>query len=77
MIIKNALLDIAHDIHSHSESITASITCFLVVNTFNWKYEMVRFVLGIAASILSGYVVNRLKKYWDKPKKRNGTNKRN
>jgi len=72
-MLQGFISDIGHDIHNHSESITASVTCFLLVNNLNWQYEIVRFLLGIVASIFSGYVVNRLKKYWDKPKnKKNG-----
>lgn len=74
MFIK-LLHDIGHDIHDHAEGIAAFGSCFLVVNTISWQSEIIRFTLGIAASIISGYIVNRLKRYWDsdiKKEKRNG-----
>lgn len=64
------------------ESITASTTSFLLMWNMdlsniigsidiNWSYEMVRVCLSLSTSVLSGYIVNRLKnKYWDK----NGNN---
>jgi hypothetical protein len=67
-MLKGIITDISHDIGGHLEDITAFSFCFLVVNGINWQSEIIRFSLGITASIISGYVVNRLKHYWDKPK---------
>jgi hypothetical protein len=73
--ISHVLVDISHDIGGHLGEITAFSLCFLVVNGVNWQSEIIRFSLGITASIISGYVVNRLKKYWDKPKPKTHTKK--
>lgn len=73
MYLKQIIADIGQDIVYRAEDITAFSLCFLVVNSINWQSEIIRFSLGITASIISGYVVNRLKKHWDTPtKKRNG-----
>ncbi len=69
-MLKSVIAEISHDITGHLEDITAFSFCFLVVNGINWQSEIIRFTLGISASIISGYVVNRLKHYWDKPKRK-------
>ena len=74
-MLSKLLHDIGQDIHDHAEGIAAFGSCFLVVNTISWQSEIIRFTLGIAASIISGYIVNRLKKYWDNPKNNGKKNK--
>lgn len=69
MYIRELIHDIGADLYNHAESVAAFSTCFLAVTTINWQGEIIRFTFGIAASIVSAYIVNRLKKYWDKPKR--------
>lgn len=66
MYIKDLIIDIGHDLYVHAEQVAAFGSCFLVVNTLNWQGEIIRFTFGVAASILSAYIVHRLKKYWNK-----------
>lgn len=75
MLIKDLLTDIGHDLYVHAESIAAFSTCFIAVTTVNWQGEIIRFTFGIGASIISAYIVNRLKRYWDMPKKNKPKNK--
>ena len=69
MYLKNVVIDIGNDFYNHAESIAAFSTCLIAVTTINWQGEIIRFTFGIGASIISAYVVNRLKKYWDDPTK--------
>ena len=68
------------------EELTASLTAgFLCINmdltniiaqiNIDWSYEMIRIILSLGTSVLSGYIVNRLKnKYWNKNNGNNSTN---
>jgi hypothetical protein len=69
MLLKQLATDIGNDFYDHAESVAAFSTCFIAVTTINWQGEIIRFTFGIGASIISAYVVNRLKKYWDDPTK--------
>lgn len=69
MLLKELAHDIGNDFYTNAESIAAFSTCLIAVTTVNWQGEIIRFTFGIGASIISAYVVNRLKKYWDDPTK--------
>lgn len=69
MLLKELAHDIGNDFYTNAESIAAFSTCMIAVTTVNWQGEIIRFTFGIGASIISAYVVNRLKKYWDDPTK--------
>ena len=66
-------------IYEQLENITAGIVCFATLtltNNVDWLNEVVRVTSSFSVSILSGYVVHKLKQYyWDSNKKeKNDTN---
>lgn len=79
MFLKELIIGITIDPYSYAEEITAiggTFALTIIGNavilhpSFNWKIELMKWILGLVASIFNAYVVNRLKKkWWDKPKK--------
>lgn len=70
MNCKDILYTVGAVAYEKSEQIVASGTCYLFLKTINWEDRLITLMFSVGASILSGYVVNRLKKRWDKPKKK-------
>jgi len=56
-------------LYEQLENITATIVCFLtlqITSDVDWLSEGLRFVSSFSVSLLSGYVVHKLKEfYWD------------
>jgi putative flippase GtrA len=69
-MLKHLLIDISQDIVTNSEEITAFSVYLLVSNTINWQGEALHYLFNIGSAIVSGYIVHKLKKFWDKKEKR-------
>ena len=74
-MLKYLFIDISQDVISNSEEITAFSVYLLVSNTINWQGEVLHYLFNIGSAIVSGYIVHKLKKVWDK--KDINTRKRN
>jgi hypothetical protein len=42
----------------------------LVSNTINWQGEALHYLFNIGSAIVSGYIVHKLKKFWDKKERK-------
>lgn len=60
--MKDFIISKMHDY----EGIMAFGSCFLMMQTIDWTNEIIKYIVSFTMSILSAYVVNRLKKRWDK-----------
>jgi hypothetical protein len=60
--MKDILINKLHDY----EGLMAFSSCFLMMQTIDWTNEIIKYIVSFTMSILSAYVVNRLKKRWDK-----------
>ena len=69
-MLKHLLIDISQDLITNSEEITAFSVYLLVSNTINWQGEALHYLFNIGSAIVSGYIVHKLKKFWDKKEKR-------
>jgi len=69
-MLKHLLIDISQDLITNSEEITAFSVYLLVSNTVNWQGEALHYLFNIGSAIVSGYIVHKLKKFWDKKEKR-------
>lgn len=65
-MLKHLLIDISQDLITNSEEITAFSVYLLVSNTVNWQGEALHYLFNIGSAIVSGYIVHKLKKVWDK-----------
>lgn len=69
-MLKHLLIDISHDIVNNSAEITAFSVYLVVSNTINWQGEALHYLFNIGSAIVSGYIVHKLKKFWDKKERK-------
>jgi putative flippase GtrA len=69
-MLKHLLIDISQDLITNSEEITAFSVYLLVSNTVNWQGEALHYLFNIGSAIVSGYIVHKLKKFWDKKERK-------
>lgn len=69
MFIKELALDITHDVIANCEEITA-FSVYLLISNINWQGEILHYLFNIGSAVVSGYIVHKFKKYWDKKDKK-------
>jgi hypothetical protein len=54
--------------YDNAEQISAFGSCFLMASTIDWANHLARFFFSLGASLISAFVVNRIKEYREKKK---------
>lgn len=63
------IIDVSKDAGNYFEEISGGAVCMIVMTAIDWQYEIIRFTMGVGASIISAYLVHKIKsKFWDKKK---------
>lgn len=71
--------DVISDVGHYFEELTGGMVCFVIMNVIDWQYEIIKFTMGIGASIISAYLVHKIKsKFWsNNPKEHKSNGKKN